>query len=210
MRGVPGATVTVRAIATGAVRNARSDTNGRFTVSAVPAGDYRIEVSAAAFRGVSRDFAIAVRDRAVLAVKLGGGAVADTVMVVAENAPMRIRVGGNVGVMGGVPGGVLGGVIGGAPRAQFAMAPPVPAAKAFVASIDSVAAPKELAPAAAPRMRSYFPEALYINPEIITDQNGTATVAIPMADSITTWRMAMMASTARGALGSGASSVKVF
>jgi hypothetical protein len=59
-------------------------------------------------------------------------------------------------------------------------------------------------------VRSYFPEALYINPEIVTDGRGNATVAIPLADSITTWRMALTASTARGALGSGASSVKVF
>src|SRR5262249_40471749 len=58
--------------------------------------------------------------------------------------------------------------------------------------------------------RSYFPEALYINPEIVTDANGKASIAIPMADSITTWRMAMLASTARGALGSGTSSLKVF
>src|SRR4029077_20836034 len=63
---------------------------------------------------------------------------------------------------------------------------------------------------ATPRVRSYFPEALYINPEIVTDPNGNASIAIPLADSITTWRMAMMASTARGALGSGASSIKVF
>jgi len=63
---------------------------------------------------------------------------------------------------------------------------------------------------AAPRVRSYFPEALYINPEIITDRDGVASITIPLADSITTWRMAMMASTPRGALGSGTSSIKVF
>jgi len=64
--------------------------------------------------------------------------------------------------------------------------------------------------APAPRVRSYFPEALYINPEIITDRDGRATISIPLADSITTWRMAMVASTMHGALGSGSSSVKVF
>ena len=64
--------------------------------------------------------------------------------------------------------------------------------------------------APATHVRSYFPEALYINPEIVTDGRGNATVAIPLADSITTWRMALTASTTRGALGSGASSVKVF
>jgi uncharacterized protein YfaS (alpha-2-macroglobulin family) len=62
----------------------------------------------------------------------------------------------------------------------------------------------------ATHVRSYFPEALYINPEIVTDGRGNATVAIPLADSITTWRMALTASTMRGALGSGASSLKVF
>src|SRR5262249_23757539 len=62
----------------------------------------------------------------------------------------------------------------------------------------------------AARVRSYFPEALYINPEIITDRNGNASISIPMADSITTWRMAMLASTTRGALGSATSSIKVF
>jgi len=63
---------------------------------------------------------------------------------------------------------------------------------------------------AAPHVRSYFPEALYINPEIVTDRDGRASIVIPMADSITTWRMAMMASTAHGALGSGTGSLKVF
>jgi len=59
-------------------------------------------------------------------------------------------------------------------------------------------------------VRSYFPEALYINPEIITDSNGVASITIPLADSITTWRMAMMASTTHGVLGSATSSLKVF
>jgi uncharacterized protein YfaS (alpha-2-macroglobulin family) len=68
---------------------------------------------------------------------------------------------------------------------------------------------KSSAPAT-PHVRSYFPEALYINPEIITDGKGNASISIPIADSITTWRMAMLASTQSGALGTGASSLKVF
>ena len=64
--------------------------------------------------------------------------------------------------------------------------------------------------AAPTHVRSYFPEALYINPEIITDGKGEANITIPIADSITTWRMAMMASTEGGALGTGDASLKVF
>src|SRR5262249_1899118 len=59
-------------------------------------------------------------------------------------------------------------------------------------------------------VRSWFPEALYVAPKIITDKQGRASITIPIADNITTWRMAMVASTKQGALGSGASSLKVF
>ena len=62
----------------------------------------------------------------------------------------------------------------------------------------------------APHVRSWFPESLYINPEIITDKDGAATIAIPLADNITTWQMAMVASTTHGALGSATSGIKVF
>ena len=59
-------------------------------------------------------------------------------------------------------------------------------------------------------IRSYFPEALYINPKILTNGEGMASIAIPLADSITTWRMAIFASTQAGALGTGSSELKVF
>ncbi len=72
---------------------------------------------------------------------------------------------------------------------------------------DTVAAPGT---APEPHVRSWFPEALYVAPEIITDNCGRASITIPIADNITTWRMAMMASTKQGALGSGTSSLKVF
>ncbi len=69
---------------------------------------------------------------------------------------------------------------------------------------------KTAPPAPGTHVRSWFPEALYVAPEIITDGQGRASITIPIADSITTWRMAMLASTKRGALGSGTSSLKVF
>jgi hypothetical protein len=63
---------------------------------------------------------------------------------------------------------------------------------------------------AAPRLRSYFPETLYVNPALITDASGQATVEIPMADSITTWRMASMASSMNGSIGSRSDGILVF
>jgi uncharacterized protein YfaS (alpha-2-macroglobulin family) len=63
---------------------------------------------------------------------------------------------------------------------------------------------------AEPRVRSFFPETLYTNPSLITDGQGRASIHVPMADSITTWRVTSLASTARGALGSSTFPVRVF
>jgi hypothetical protein len=60
------------------------------------------------------------------------------------------------------------------------------------------------------RIRQYFPETLFFNPAIITDPYGSATLLLTMADSITTWRMATMASSLRGELGSAATPIRVF
>jgi len=61
-----------------------------------------------------------------------------------------------------------------------------------------------------PRLRQYFPEALYWNPEAVTDENGHLTLEIPMADSITTWRLTALASAQTGQLGSATAGIRVF
>ncbi len=66
-------------------------------------------------------------------------------------------------------------------------------------------------PSAEPiRIREYFPETLYFNPAVITDGLGNAILDIPLADSITTWRMTCMASSAAGQLGSTTAGIRVF
>jgi hypothetical protein len=61
-----------------------------------------------------------------------------------------------------------------------------------------------------PRIRQWFPETLYVNPSVITDENGRAAVDIPLADSITTWRASAIASSRLGALASGTTGIRVF
>jgi hypothetical protein len=63
---------------------------------------------------------------------------------------------------------------------------------------------------AGPRVRSFFPETLYTNPALITDGDGRASVNVPLADSITTWRVTSLASTVRGSLGSSTAPLRVF
>lgn len=60
------------------------------------------------------------------------------------------------------------------------------------------------------RIREYFPETLYFNPALVTDDQGQAVLNVPLADSITTWRMTCMASSLLGQLGSTTAGVRVF
>lgn len=61
-----------------------------------------------------------------------------------------------------------------------------------------------------PRLREYFPETLYWNPEIVTDDEGRATLRFPGADSITTWRMGLSAVDRGGRLGAADAPLRVF
>ncbi len=61
-----------------------------------------------------------------------------------------------------------------------------------------------------PRVRKDFPETLYVNPAVITDSTGTATIEVPLADSITEWRVTALANSREGQLGSMAGGVTVF
>ncbi|MFN2167494.1 MAG: alpha-2-macroglobulin family protein, partial [Anaerolineae bacterium] len=62
----------------------------------------------------------------------------------------------------------------------------------------------------APRLRQYFPETLYWAPEVVTDEGGFVALEIPMADSITTWRLTALASSQDGRLGFTTQGVRVF
>ncbi len=214
---VPGATVVAREISSGKTRSARSDGAGQFQFAGMPPGQYDVQFSSPGFIMSSRIFTLTEQDRAVLSATLNVGSTTEMVVVEAEPG-----FGGGIGSGhgGGVGGGMGFGAVGGV-RAFAAPMAAVPERGRVMnmggptfgtplARLSAVAGDSIPDAAPAPRVRSYFPEALYINPEIITDRDGRASIAIPLADSITTWRMAMVASTVHGALGSGSSSVKVF
>jgi type II secretory pathway pseudopilin PulG len=63
---------------------------------------------------------------------------------------------------------------------------------------------------AEPRVRQWFPETLLWRPEVITDDEGCAEVEVPLADSITDWRLTARAVTADGRLGTTHTSVRAF
>jgi uncharacterized protein YfaS (alpha-2-macroglobulin family) len=65
-------------------------------------------------------------------------------------------------------------------------------------------------PAAPPRLRQWFPETLLWRPELVTDEQGEATLDLALADSITTWRLSASAVSGEGRLGAGEFPIKVF
>ncbi len=61
-----------------------------------------------------------------------------------------------------------------------------------------------------PRLRQYFPETMLWLPDAVTDENGSLSLDVPVADSITTWRMTVLASTQDGRIGATQAGLKVF
>jgi uncharacterized protein YfaS (alpha-2-macroglobulin family) len=60
------------------------------------------------------------------------------------------------------------------------------------------------------RIREWFPETLLWKPELITDDQGRASLDIDLADSITTWRLTGSAVSADGRLGAMLAPLRVF
>ena len=186
---IPNATIRMVELATGRVHTVKSDARGQFGLASLPAGRYRIEVLSMGFKTTVRELSLNERDLAFLSAILDVGATTDTITVTDE-APLLKTENGE--------------------RARDIRTSPVAALPMFASAGRISAAPGAQPAPPETHVRSWFPESLYVAPEIITDRDGHASVTIPIADSITTWRMAMLASTKQGALGSGASSLKVF
>jgi uncharacterized protein YfaS (alpha-2-macroglobulin family) len=109
---------------------------------------------------------------------------------------------------------VIGGML---PVSEFSANDRMPGSGIAVLAWDpGIQADSKIAEKAPPggqpqvRLRQFFPETLYVNPSVITDERGMANVSVEMADSITTWRLQALASSQQGQLGSVTNGLKVF
>jgi hypothetical protein len=205
---VAQASVSIREVSTGKTRNAVTNAAGQFLLSSVPAGRYVVEVTTPGFKMARQELTLRVRDRAVLSATLSVGQSSEVVEVTGSSPLVQTDM---AMLAAPVPAGAMGGAMRGALKGvpiEGRNFTDMMDLKQQGADKEAVAKQGSGSPAA--HVRSYFPEALYINPEIITDKDGSASITIPIADSITTWRMAMLASTTHGALGTATSSLKVF
>ena len=192
---VPGARVQIQRIEDKRSRNTIADATGKFSFAALPPGRYRVQVELAGFRTSVRVISLVARDRGILSATLQVGTVSETVEVTGQ----AIQVMANNAAVTMV-----------APRALNGRNVMELSELQSVKKTGNEERAKDESSAPGGHVRSYFPEALYINPEILTNGDGRASITIPLADSITTWRMAMLASTQTGALGTGTAELKVF
>jgi len=79
---------------------------------------------------------------------------------------------------------------------------------------EQMSGPSETTYSTTPRtaaiVRNYFPETWYWNPFLLTDASGRANVTLQAPDSITSWKVDVVASTTDGEIGSGNASITVF
>ncbi len=102
-----------------------------------------------------------------------------------------------------VAGGIVPGMAGPPGRGMLL-------AREKAAALERTAAEGEMPAKEEVRIRKYFPETLFFEPALITGGDGKATLTVPMADSITTWRLAALANSAIGQLGSTTKGLRCF
>ncbi len=78
---VPGASVTVRNIATGLERNLTSGSDGTFSAPALAAGEYKVIAELAGFRTLQRDVTVATGSIATVDLRMEVGQATETIMV---------------------------------------------------------------------------------------------------------------------------------
>jgi hypothetical protein len=65
-------------------------------------------------------------------------------------------------------------------------------------------------PIMTPRLRQYFPETLWWEPELMTDGDGRARFALPLADNVSTWNLSTIASNVDGEVGLAETDILAF
>jgi uncharacterized protein YfaS (alpha-2-macroglobulin family) len=208
--------IAARRVSNGATIWVYTDSQGHFVIPNLAPGNYHVVLESDSFQStIYRTLALESGSRGTVeAVLQPRGAAPITLSLygryakagnMALAAPMEMRArrkDAEFGAIGGLADAAR-------PQAQ-AEAVTVTAGNASIILDGMGGRDEKDAGGAAPRVRSFFPETLYTNPSLITDGQGRASIHVPMADSITTWRVTSLASTARGALGSATTPIKVF
>jgi hypothetical protein len=163
-------------------------------LTSLPAGVYIVRITSPGFQSTTFDQVhVLSPDTTVLDVKLQVGNVSEMVEVSAGAVMLETSSASvsNQVYINGFMGGQL-------------------ARRLVAAKMPQPAPPPPPGTLGTPRVREYFPETLLWRPEVLTTDDGNATIRFPVADSITTWQLSVAASTLRGNTGAGAAQFQTF
>ena len=180
---ITNAKVTASDQATNLAYTGTTNEQGLCLVGNLPPGSYRVLVESTGFRSyVLADVPVLSSNVIDLDVRLQVGATTETVEVAASAILNATSVSSLVAIARGVA----------------------------LTTKSGAAAGRVEMPLATPRLREYFPETLLWQPEILTDRSGNTTVKVPLADSITTWKVSVIASTIDGHIATASTDIRAF
>jgi A-macroglobulin TED domain/Alpha-2-macroglobulin family/Carboxypeptidase regulatory-like domain/MG2 domain/A-macroglobulin receptor binding domain/Alpha-2-macroglobulin bait region domain len=180
---ITNASVTATRYGAGETYRAESDGEGHFLLRNLKPGAYEVRVVSTGFRDdVFTQVPVGSSVVTQLNAVMQIGAVTQTVMVEAQAAQVQTQ----------------------ASTASVAVA------KRPNGTATSPGSVTQIASLSTPRLREYFPETLLWRPEVITSKRGAAEIKFPLADSITTWHLKVIASTVDGRIGTAEKEVRAF
>ena len=175
--------ITLTNEATGVRYEGTANDQGVCLLSNLPPGTYRLLAESPGFQSyVLTAIPVLSSNATDVQVTLRVGAVTQTVEVAAEN----VRLQTSASQIAALAPGLMLTTKSGAASGQIKM------------------------PIATPRLREYFPETLLWQPEILTGRAGRATVKVPLADSITTWKVSVIASSLDGHVSTVSTDIRAF
>lgn len=180
---ISNAKVTLTNEATGVAYEGNANDEGLCLLANLPAGSYRVLVESPGFRSyVLTNIPVLSSNATDVEVTLSVGTTTETVEVSASSVALQT----SVSQLAGLPPGLVLTTKSGVASGQIKM------------------------PLSTPRLREYFPETLLWQPEIHTGRGGHAIVKVPLADSITTWKVSVIASTLQGQVATASADIRAF
>jgi hypothetical protein len=186
---LPGVTVTATHASTSSIHETVSNEAGAYLLPNLPYGSYQVRFDLAGFQSsVVAYVPVRSSSTTILNAMLQVGTVDQLVVVQAETS------------------------IQGRATTQAMLSVNVATREErTAANLSSRAdAAEERMPMATPRLREDFPETLLWQPALETDRRGRAQLKFRLADSITTWKLAIIGSTVSGEIGTAEKELRAF
>ena len=180
---ISNAKITLTNEATGVAYEGQANDQGLCLLSNLLPGTYRVLVESPGFRSyVLTNIPVLSSNVTDVGVTLNVGATTETVEVRAQNLQVQTEASS----VAALPG------------------------KLGLTTKSGAASGQINIPLATPRLREYFPETLLWQAEIHTDRAGRSIVKVPLADSITTWKVSVIASTLDGRIATASTDIRAF